>query len=281
MRASVVALHTITALPLDPHFPLFQQYPAMKLGVRESVRFYARLLAPLAEKIMAGEPDTTEWVMTAPPLYAIPAGANLVAREVYRILGELTPRHVRLQYVDLRYALPDPRAAHDPLRAGDYSNSGVAARIENRRQLHEGKWAPRPDPADFRDRAVLVINDINVTGTQQDFIERTLGTVHPASIHWLYVLQVDPPLGRTSPEVEYALNHLNLETFEEFAAIVAGADIDYTSRCVARLFGDSRDRLVPLLRSLDETRRRRLHQLVTEEGSYTAEASEAKLAQLH
>ena len=224
----------------------------MKLGVRESVGFFARLLAPVAEKIIASQPDAAEWVVTAPPFYVIPAGANLLAWEVCRILS--------LRCVDLRYTQPYPRNTRD------YSGSGVEDRINNRRELHEGECAPKPDQADFRDRAVLFINDVNVTGTQQIFVQQTLDTVRPASIDWLYLLQVDPAIGRSKPEIEYQLNHLSLDTFEDFADVVARADIDYTSRCVDRLLRYSPAEQEILFGSLDESRRSRLHQLIAREG---------------
>lgn len=278
--ARLYALHTITTLPLDPHFPLFEHYPAMKIGVQESVRYYASRLAPLAAEIIASEPETMEWVVTAPPLYAIPAGANLLAWEVYRMLAERAAGHRCIREVNLRYALPIPSMTRHVLPGADYSSAGIEHRIRNRQALHEGEGAPRLASADFRGRAVLYVNDINVTGTQQTFMQRALDAVHPASIHWLYVIQVDPSLGRSNPEVEYSLNYLNLDSFEDFAESVARADIEYTSRCVARLFAYPHAQLEPLLRSLDVTRRKRLHQLVTEEGSYTGPECEAKLALL-
>jgi hypothetical protein len=273
------ALHTITSPALDPQDPLFQQYPSMKLGVRESVRFYANLLVPVAEKIIASLPETTDWVLTAPPLYAIAAGANLLAQAMFPALRDRLPSHKSLRFVDLRYALPmAPSNAH--LLGEDYSSSDVAARIRNRHRLHEGEGAPRPDAADFEGRAVLFINDINVTGTQQMYVQRTLDTVHPASIHWLYIFQVDPDLGRSNPGIEYALNFLNLATFEEFAEVMTNADIDYTSRCVSRLFSYPIETLEPLFRSLDGRCRTQLHDLATREGIYTGTADEAKLTLL-
>lgn len=279
------ALHTITTLPLDPRFPLFEHYPAMKIGVRESVRYYASLLAPLAAEIIAAEPETMEWVVTAPPLYAIPAGANLLAWEVYRILTERmlagrSPSHLSIREVNIRYALPIPSMTRHVLPGDDYSSSGVDHRIRNRQAVHEGEGAPKLDAADFRGRAVLYVNDINVTGTQQFYMQRALDALHPASIHWLYVIQVDPALGRSNPEVEYSLNYLNLDSFEDFAEIVANADIEYTSRCVARLFAYPQSQLEPLFRSLEARRRKRLHQLASAEGAYTGEGNEAKLALL-
>jgi hypothetical protein len=276
----VSALHTIESPSLDPHLPLFQYYPAMKLGVRESVQFYARLLLPLAERIIASRPESSAWTITAPPLYVIPAGANLVAWEVFRTIQKRIAPQIPLRSTDLRYSLPNPQNNPDALRGGDYSSSNIGGRIKNRQRLHEGKWAPKPDPADFRNRHVLVINDINVTGTQQHFIQRTLDAVHPAGVHWLYVFQVDPVLGRSNPEIEHALNFLNLESFEDLAEVVAQADIDYTSRCVTRLFAAPIEKLGPFLRSLDDTRRKRLRDLVTGEGAYTGEAYEARLSLL-
>jgi hypothetical protein len=274
---NVFALHTISSLPLDPHFPLFAHYPAMKLGVRESVRFYAELLAPVAAEIMSSQPETMQWTVTAPPLHALPSGANLMAWEVCRILNENSVRPDSVRAVDLRYA---QLQARDLSGGAEYSSWGIEARIANRQRLLEGESAPRPDPADFRDRAVLVINDINVTGTQQRFLQRILETVGPASIHWLYVTEVDAALSRSNPELEYSLNHLHLGTFEDFVDVVARADVDYTTRCISRLFTYSEANLEQLLGSLDETRRRRLQQLVSEEGAYTGDEFETKVALL-
>jgi hypothetical protein len=222
------------------------------------------LLAPVAAKIIADQPEITDWVVTAPPLYIIPSAANLLAWEICRIRS--------LRSADVHYALPYPQSIQD-----QYSNTGVAERIKNRQRLHHGEWAPKPDEADFRDRGVLVINDIHVTGTQQEFLQRTLEAVRPARICWLYVIRLAPPLARSNPEIEYQLNHLNLQSFEDFAQIVTRAEIDYTSRCIARLLGSSDAEFELLLRSLDETRRRRLHQLITEEGAYAEEVKKTGL----
>ncbi|MEA2164758.1 MAG: hypothetical protein QOK37_2885 [Thermoanaerobaculia bacterium] len=274
----VTALHTIATLSLDSELPLFAYYPAMKMGVRESVRFYAALLLPLAETIVASHPEITEWVVTAPPLYAIPAGANLIAWEVFRLLTAGGSRDVVMRSVDLRYSLPYLPVIRNT-RTNDQSSSSVATRIQSRRQLHEGKWAPKPDPSDFRDRGVLFINDINVTGTQQKYARLTLDRVQPALVHWLYIFQVDPDLGRAHPEIEYNLNYLNLDTFDDFAEAVANADIDFSSRAVGRLFDYPIDKLAPLFRSLDPSRRARLHQLAIQEG-VSPDDIDAKLAML-
>ena len=140
--------------------------------------------------------------------------------------------------------------------------------------------APTLDPAVFRDRAVLFINDINVTGTQQSFMQKAFEAVEPASVDWLYIIQVDPGLGRSNPELEYALNHLRLETFEGLAEVVARAEIDLTCRCIRRLLDYPAAQLELLFRALSDTRRRSLYDLATQEGIYTGADHEAKLALL-
>jgi hypothetical protein len=275
----VSALHTIDGLPLDPDFPLFQHYPAMKLGVRESVREYARLLLPLARDVITRRPESADWVVTAPPFFAVPAGANLVAREIHRHLTVELPSHISLRATDLHHPVPTGAALQHML-ASEYSSKDVEARIEERRRLHDGERAPTLDPAVFQGRAVLFVNDINVTGTQQSFMQQGFEAVGPASVDWLYIIQVDPRLGRSNPELEYALNHLRLETFEAFAAVVAGADIDFTCRCIRRLLAYAAAQLEPLFRALDDTRRRILYDLATQEGIYTREDDVAKLALL-
>ncbi|MGH9420451.1 MAG: hypothetical protein ACRD3J_10780 [Thermoanaerobaculia bacterium] len=226
---------------------------------------------------MTSEPETTDWIITAPPLRAVPSGANLIAWEVYRILGNPSGKNLRV--IDLRYTMPNPLSLIFS-EASDLSRSGVEARISNRRSLLEGKGAPKPDPADFRGRGVIVINDINVTGTQQRFLQKVIEPVEPASIHWLYIIQVDAALGLANPEIEYSLNNLSLQSFEELARIVSSADVDYTSRCITRHFRYPEDMLKPLIESLDGARRTRLRQLVDDEGAYTGGEIASKVALL-
>lgn len=249
----------------------------MKLGVRESVREYARLLLPLAREAIARRPEHVEWVVTAPPFFAVPAGANLLAWEIARLLTAAMPS-LSLRAIDLHLSVPTGAALQEVVTS-EYSNKGLEARIEERRRLFDDR-TPALDPAVFRGRAVLFVNDINVTGTQQAFMQMAFDAVAPAGVDWLYIIEVDPGLGRSTPELEYALNHLRLETFDAFAEVVAQADIDFTCRCIRRLLTYPAAQLEPLFRSLSDERRTRLHDLAVEEGIYTREDDMAKLALL-
>jgi hypothetical protein len=273
------ALHTISALPLDPDVPLFEHYPAMKLGVRQSVGHYARLLLPLAREVIASRPAGVEWVVTAPPFFGVPAGANLVAREIHRGLSDELPSQRPVRIAELHRPVPTGAALADAL-AGDYSRKGVDDRIENRRRLFDGHWPAQLDSTVFRGRAVLFVNDINVTGTQQSFMQQVFDVVGAASIDWLYIIQVDPPLGRSNPELEDALNQLHLGTFEGLADVVTRADIDFTCRCIRRLLAHPIAQLEPLFRTLEGARLRNLYDLAMQEGIFTRTEDAPKLALL-
>jgi hypothetical protein len=265
---SSVALHTITSLPLDPWFPLFRHYPAMKLGIRDSIDFFVRRLIPRAREIFAREPDDVAWVVTAPPLFALPAAANLLARGIHRDLiahgGDRPPP----QLAELRYSAPNPATLHLEVPADEYSRASVADRMKARHQLYEGRSAVAVDLEKFRGRAVLFVNDINVTGTQQHFMRRAIMPAGPAGIHWLHVLQVDPVLGRAHPELEYALNHLHLARFDELAEAVADSGIEHTARCVDRLLRHDPAELAPVLRKMGAERAKRFLELAAEEGRW-------------
>jgi len=265
---SSVALHTIASLPLDPGFPLFQHYPAMKLGVRDSIDFFVRLLMPRVQEIFAREPDDTEWVVAVPPLFALPAAANLLAREICRDLTAYSSVRPPPRLAELRYAAPHPVTLHLETPASDYSRASAADRLKSRHQLYEGRGGVAIDREMFRGRPVLFVNDINVTGTQQHFMRRAIARAEPASIHWLHVIQVDPVLGRSNPEIEYALNHLYLGSFDEFAELVAGLGIEHTARCVDRLFGYDVAKLLPVFRKMGTERAKQLLALAAEEGRW-------------
>jgi hypothetical protein len=254
------ALHTIAALPLDPQFPLFRHYPAMKLGARDAVAFFVAQLVPRVRELLAASP--AGWVVTVPPLFVLPAGANLIARGVCRELARLGGAP---PLVELCYSAPDPATAHLEMPATDYSRASVRDRVTSRRQLYEGRSRIAIDAAQFRGRAVLFVNDINVTGTQQHFMRRALTPAGPASLHWLHVLQVDPALGRAHPELEYTLNHLQLASFAELAELVADPATEHTARCADRLLGCDPVALAPVLRRLGAARATRLVAQIADE----------------
>ena len=119
---------------------------------------------------------------------------------------------------------------------------------------------------------MIFVNDINVTGAQQRIMRRYFETVGAAQIHWLYIIDVENPLGREVPQIEYALNNLQYASFDEFANFVATADIDFTSKCIARVLSYDVRELARLLGILSERRRWRILALTLQEGRYGGDA---------
>lgn len=257
---SSLALHTLSALPFDAASPIIHHYPAMKLGVQASVRFCAEQLGAAARAVLARESGTASWVIASPPRFVLPGAANLIAREIHRDIlarGEHAPGLAEL-------LLAPPDAASRPAeRTQLYSQARFDDRVRERKQIHERLVALDPDR--FRGRAVLFINDINVTGAQQHFMRKAVQAAGAANIHWLYLVTVPPEVGRANPEIEYELNYSRFASFDEFAAIVSGDGIDFTARCINRLFDYDDTQLLSLLRAMTPARKALLLRLAEEE----------------
>lgn len=258
-RESSTALVTLAAPPFDARSPILHHYPAMKLGVQASVGVCAEHAGIAARAILQREPDSTRWVIASPPRFVLPGAANLLAREVHRgllDLGDRTPALAELLLAPLE-------AGHAAERIALYSQAGFDDRVRERKRIHERLIAP--DPHRFSGRAVLFVNDINVTGAQQHFMRKALNDAGAAAIHWLYLVAVPAEVGKAHPGIEYELNFSRFESFEEFAAIVCGEGIEFTARCINRLFDCDDTELLPLFRTMAPARKALLLRLAAEE----------------
>lgn len=241
-NSETTSLHRISELPLDPDAEIFRHYPAFKLGVTESVRHYARLLLPLVNELIANE---SGWVLTAPPIVAqTPAGANLLCWELFDLY---TRESKDLSLIDLHY--------NDDAKASmDYAKKDFADRVAEREQLSRQLVSN----TDFSGRPVLFVNDICVTGAQQHAMQQYFELVKAARVRWLYLIVVDPEVGRTNPEIEW---EINFAPFEDLLRMVTREDIQFTGKCVFRLMQLSVAELDQILRALSRERRTQLLRL--------------------
>lgn len=241
-NSETTSLHRISELPLDPDAEIFHQYPAFKLGVTESVRHYARLLLPLVNELIANE---SGWVLTAPPIVAqTPAGANLLCWELFDLY---TRDSKNLSLIDLHYN-------NDAKASMDYAKKDFADRVAEREQLSRQLVSN----TDFSGRPVLFVNDICVTGAQQQAMQQYFELVKAARVRWLYLIVVDPEVGRTNPEIEW---EINFAPFEDLLRMVTLEDIQFTGKCVFRLMQLSVAELDQILRALTRERRTQLLRL--------------------
>src|SRR2546423_164784 len=170
-------LHRISELPFDPQSEIFRHYPGFKLGVTDSVRYYARLLLPLVRELIANDSDHTGRILTGPAIAAqTMAAANLLCRELSDLY--LRERDAR-NYQDL--SLIDIQYDNEKTASIDYANLDLADRLILRERLSQRLVRN----ADFHARPILFVNDVCVTGAQQHAMQRYFESVGAAKVQWL------------------------------------------------------------------------------------------------
>lgn len=261
------ALHIVKSYPPDLTHPIFAHYPAMKFGERRAIEHFARLLAPLAAGFIATAPGD-DWVLTSPPIRSLPSGANLLCAAMGRTLG-LRPQ--RLDLVDrARPFCNDAEFA----AFGDYAKLDYQAR--GAAQYAEDDVAYDMDA--LRGRQVVFVNDINVTGSQMRWIDAVLRRCEPRAIHWLFIVDVAPEIGRAFPQVEDEINRSRFAEPRELASFLRESDLSYTTKLAGRLLGYGAASLERIFRSIGGDKRRGLLQALFADGTYAPEYLREKLA---
>lgn len=241
-NSQTTALHYINELPFDTNAEIFRHYPAFKLGVTASVRHYAQLLLPVLKSLIETESDL---VLSSPALASqTPAAANLLCWE----LSELQ----ELSVIDIQYN-------NEATASIDYAKLDLAERVTERRRL-SSRLIPN---ADFQGRPVVFINDICITGTQQRALQQYFDSVGATCIQWLYLIFVDPEIGKAQPEMEWHINHA---LFADLLRMVSREEIQFTGKCVLKLMQLSIEEFDEVLRALDRERRKRLLELAVRNG---------------
>ncbi|HXV30128.1 MAG TPA: phosphoribosyltransferase family protein [Sinorhizobium sp.] len=269
-RQTVTSLYRLTQFPVDFHEDIFTFYPALKLGLRESTVYYARRLMPLAEALIASNPQHADWVLTAPPYHAIPAAANLLCAELFELLQAGLPTTANTSFVKISEKTEHFGGDKVP---DDYSRLSWPERSEARERsatslLHrEG----------LSGRAVIFVNDINVTGAQQRIMQRYFEEAGVAIVHWLYIIDVEESLGKRMPHIEYEINNSRIASFEEFANAIATKDVNFTAKCMARIFAYDIVDLKRLFGMLPLQRRAMILQLVLKEARYGGDYFKEKI----
>jgi hypothetical protein len=259
-------LYRISELPFDSQAEIFRHYPAFKLGVVESVRYYARLLLPLVRELIANDSEHTGWILTGPAIAArTMAAANLLCRELSDLyLRERDiPNYRELSLIDIQY--DNERTA-----SIDYANLDLADRLKLREHLSQ-KLVRN---ADFHGRPILFVNDVCVTGAQQNAMQKYFERDGAACVRWLYLIVIDPEIGRANPKIEW---QINFAPFEDLLRIVSREQIHFTGKCMTRLMHLSTAELDQVLRALDVERRTRLLKLAMLNGFQNLEGFEEQM----
>ena len=259
-------LHRITQLPFDTDAETFRQYPGFKVGVVDSVRYYARLLLPLVRELIANDSEHTGWILTGPAIAAqTPAAANLLCRELSDLyLRERDTRNYKeLSLIDIQYD-------NESTASIDYAKLDFADRLTLRERLSQRLVRN----ADFHGRPILFVNDVCVTGAQQHAMQEYFERDGAACIRWLYLIVIDPEIGRANPKIEW---QINFAPFEDLLRMVSREQIKFTGKCMTRLMHLSSAELDQVLRALDVERRTRLLELATLNGFQNLDGFEEQM----
>jgi hypothetical protein len=274
-RSNTQALHQIQRWPVDLREPIYADYSLFKLGVRRHVRHYAERLAPLAAELILQSEALLDWVLASPPHRAMPCAANLLCWDIADILQQSVANgRVAPSVVNLRYESPisPPDSAGDA-QLCDYSQLSWNDRTKS---LQDGNHRVIPD-ARLARRAVIFVNDINVTGAQQRDMQVYFERVNAAAVHWLYIFNVDESIGQAEPQLEHAINNAIPLSIEEFAGVLNEEEIAYTTKCLWRLMACERSDLERIFGALHADRRSAILRLVVGEGRFEGDAFREKV----
>ena len=248
-NSQTTSLYCIDELPFDPKSEIFRQYPAFKLGVTESIRHYSHLLLPVLKATL--ETDSG-WVMTSPALASqTPAAANLLCWELFD-LYKREGNSKELSVIDSQYD-------NEATASIDYAKLDVADRVTARERLSSRLIRN----TGFEGRPVVFINDICVTGTQQRALQQYFDSVGATRVRWLYLIVVDPEIGKAQPELEW---QINFAPFEDLLRLVSREEIQFTGKCVLKLLQLSIEEFDQVLRALNRERRSQLLELAVRNG---------------
>src|SRR5829696_730139 len=262
MISETTSLHRITQLPFNRDAEIFRHYAAFKLGVTAAVRHYAELLLPLVKRLVA-ESEHTGWIITSPGIVThTPAGANSLCWEMFDLYSR-ERNSKELYLIDIQYD-------NEATASVDYAIVGFADRVTERERLTQ-RLVPN---AEFQGRPILFINDVCVTGAQQQTMQQYFERVEAASVTWLYLIVVDPEIGTTKPDVEWEINYA---PFEDLLRLVSREEIQFTGKCILKLMHLSTAELDQVLRALSSERRTRLLELALLNGFQTLECFQEQM----
>jgi len=275
------ALHTISTYPFDLERQVFTHYPAMKLGHVRSVNHFAELMAPMALRLLGGEPEKDlGWVLTSPPLWGLPCGANLVCRAIRDQLAKVLPdgHAPHLDPIEVQGARRPFRDQADFEGYNNYSKHD----LKQREQFCLTRDATATyDPTNFKGRRAIFVNDINVTGTQLATITNLLRSAGVKSLDVLLIVNVNRKIGCAFPQLENEINASRIANLAAFTAFLRDREFEPTGKLISRLMSHDPHELGTIFEALRPPKRRLLHSAILREGLYGGPLFEEKVLLVH
>ena len=268
-KTQLHALEQIRSLELPLHHPHFAHYPSMKLGERTAIGYFGERLTAMVRNVLRDrDPEARHsWLVTSPPFFHLPSAANLLAESVHQSLLSLGIRRVDLLELRMKAATRQHAGEQSVRRTYDYSRSSPGERAIER-QAVLNRIETEGLASRLAGRRLLLVNDINVTGTQQASLEEVLLLLGVRECEWFYIFDVERSLAHAHPELEHRINTFPGQDREKWLSILDRPETRPTARCISRLLLTDIGDLAGILKELKPSAITRLRALALSEGRF-------------
>lgn len=115
-----------------------------------------------------------------------------------------------------------------------YSDEEVIKEHYGMRRVRRKSYA-YIDPHEVEGHAILFVDDIRVTGAQEQRIKALLDPIQTTSIHYLYALMLGKEAAAESPSLEYFLMHAFVNNLQTLSTLAQSPDF-FINRRVCKYF---------------------------------------------
>lgn len=241
------------SIPTDPWL---RPYSRLKLGFVDALEHYAVALADeLIGTVLKDQPPRA-WLVTGPPVAAVPSAANHLARLVAHRTAAGVPTVGAIRSRNLR-----KRTSRGSFPGGHYAELSDAQRARYQEDAST-RWVRDKS---FAGSAVAVINDADVTGAQERALSRFLCDLGAVRVHWQYIVKVQLPPGTDSAHIEPLLNDATIPSADVLRDVLEGARLWPTTKLLWRLFESDLDTFRAVIDAFPATFRASLVELIDAE----------------
>jgi hypothetical protein len=230
-------------------------YSRFKLGSRKEIAGYAhricdRLLSLLSPVIFS---DT--WIITGPPMTAIPSAANLLAEDLVARLVENG-----CTGVSLRNLRKTPDVGRFPNH--HYAELDIQSRERALRDAMANSWCVDEG---LSGASMIVVDDVLVTGTNELVLRDFLGSARVERVHWQYILNYDLDSGSRAEVEEPRLNGLSMND-GGMARMLREDEFSPTTRLIWSLFAMAPERYFRMVTEISPSTAASILKLIEQEG---------------
>lgn len=182
------------------------EYGRLKYCDNEAARVYGKMLADALTERCGNMLDAGYYVAASGIKYVPSAAHSLLSPLVAALtLNGVPPMGMF-------------RIDRGIVKAVDYS----LLSYEERAQSNSGRRVTIPDVSrqEIKNRHVIVVDDIRVSGQTEEETRNCLGTAEPASVLYAYVAVLDERVGTANSAIEHRLTHATVRQLSDLVPIV-------------------------------------------------------------